>query len=160
MTYAVIQLTGENINIEIICLSESQCINHIKHLTYLNIDNVKRIIQGVIHSTDDISMDGYYIEETIDPCFFNIIQRNTNIVPGWIANSIDLICQKLGSLQIKYLAQQSQQHQQQQYFDKPKIDNKYFVVNSPEPNKIQQFAPAVISEFMQKIKEKKLNKLE
>lgn len=151
--YIIIQLIGENIHIENSFPTESESIEYIKHLTHLNIKGDTRTIQGVIHTNDEINMDGFYIEETDDVTIFNIVRRNTKLIPGWVVNGINQETQKIGTIQIKYVA-----HTQSNITN---LNTNLKSIKKTIRNKPKQgglFSAEVTAEFMKKIKEKQHNK--
>jgi hypothetical protein len=160
MTYAIVQTIDENINIESVLATKDECNQYINDLTHLLIDDVKRVIQGIIHSKDKINMDGIYIEETEDMTRFNIIQRNTELDPGWISNGVSQNCTKLGNIQIKPLPatnNKNNDHTNDNCARNDYSSNDYVVIDNKHKkitNGIRQFTPELTAEFMTKLTER------
>lgn len=161
MSYTVIQIVDNKASVlpTTSDLDNDDIDSYIKKLHYIDINNSQKHINSIITDKEDITMDGYYIQYTNSSGVFNIIQRQSKLVPGYIFNSMDQTQNIIGTIQIvkNNLNDKSSSKQ-----STDKVDD--FVI-IPESKKSKQsskqlmtFSPDIINEFMDKLKKQKEKK--
>jgi hypothetical protein len=165
MSFTIVQIIGEDVNIKPDFIDIDNAVNHINNMTHINVNNSKNTVHSIISINSKIDMDGYYIQKTVEYELFNIIERKTEIIPGWLTNGICQTCKKIGFMKI--VNNESLLKRSISYTDCStqfnKINNKQPVKKKTnfdkKPIKSWGFSAELTNEFMEKIKNLKVNHL-
>lgn len=147
--FLLVQVVNGNVSIIEEFSTHEEAVSHLNELTRTTINGLNCTIQSVIENESQIKMDGFYLKPNNDK--YEIIERQTQLLPGYFYNSIQQVCYTVGNFQIVPF-----EHQ----LSSTPITRSCPRVTSLKQNKPQQhFSPELIKEFMLKVNQKK-NKIE
>lgn len=150
MPVTIVQVINEDVKVFGGFATINKASQYINSLQSIIIKGAKKTIQGVISVDEELDMDGYYIQKTSFQDSFNIIERKTVVVPGWVTNGIAHSINKIGFIK---LVDETNQNTES--------NDDFIVVQSTKKDskpKLFAFSPEITKEFMKVVQKKQKDK--
>jgi hypothetical protein len=154
MSISLIQIINSNAKAIKLFNNIEECYQYIQNMRSFTINDESKTIISHISSIESIDMDGYYLQKTDDINIFNVIKRYTELINGYIYNTIKQTCEEIGTIQIVKLPK-SASPLYQMFTTKQYSDNKSMktvkTTAKCKSNLIPTFSAEIQEEFFEKL---------
>lgn len=147
MPVTIVQVINENVKVFNGFATINKASQYVNSLQSVIIKGANKTIQGVISVDEELDMDGYYIQKTNFQDSFNILERKTIVILGWVTNSIEHTIYKIGFIKLV------DEHKQ-----KNETNDDFIVIQSTKKEtkpKLFAFSAEITKEFMKVVKDRK-----